>query len=162
PPINGGPAECQGSFGSADAVDFSTLPGNHVATFTVPPCNAFILTPTATGFGASGGSSNVTIVDSGACNWTASSSPPWVTITSATSGVGNGTITYSVATNTTIDARTANITITGDFVTSTVGISQDGKFLPPLSSIIVDGIADAAYGCPLAVQTIGTGFGNSV
>jgi len=31
-----------------------------------------------------------------------------------------------------------------------------------LSSIIVDGIAESAYGCPVAVQQIATGYGNSI
>ena len=160
-PINGGTLECQSSFGSSDAVDFSTLPGTHTFTLTVPPCNTFLLTPNTAAFDSTGGSSNATVVDSGACSWNATSNVPWVTITGGASGVGNGTITYSVATNTTIDARTASITVSGQFATASVTITEAGKFLPALSSIIVDGIAGAAYGCPLAVQTIGTGFGNS-
>jgi hypothetical protein len=159
---DGTPTYCQGSFGSADAVDFSALPGTHTFTFTVPDCNAFLLNPATTAFGSSGGASNVTVVDSGACTWTATSSQPWVTITGGLSGTGNGTITYSVATNTTIDARTASITVSGQFVTASVTITEDGKFLPPLSSIVVDGIAESAYGCPLSVQQIATGYGNSI
>ena len=160
-PINGGTLECQSSFSPSDAVDFSALPGTHTFTFTVPDCNAFLLSPTTTEFGSSGGASNVTVVDSGACTWTASSSAPWVTITSGASGTGNGTITYSVASNTTIDARTASFIVSGQFVTASVTITEDGKFLPPLGTIIIDGIAESGYGCPLAVQILGTGFGNS-
>src|SRR5882724_7234654 len=146
---------CQGSFFESSSVDFSTLPGTHTFTFTVPDCNAFQLTPAATAFGSSGGTSSVLVVDSGACSWTATSSQPWVTITGGASGTGNGTISYSVATNTTIDARSASIIVSGQFVTASVTITEDGKFLPPLSSIIVDGIAELAYGCPLAVQIQG-------
>ena len=87
-PINGGPSECQGSFGQADAVNFSTLPGTHEFMLTVPPCNSFLLTPAAVEFPSSGGSSNVTVVDSGACTWPASSTQPWVTITGGASGIG--------------------------------------------------------------------------
>jgi hypothetical protein len=161
-PINGGTLECQGSFGSADAVDFSALPGTHTITFTVPPCNAFLLSPPTTSFAVTGGVGSVSVVDSGACTWTAASSQPWVTITGGASGTGNGTITYSVATNATVDARTAIITVTGQFVTSSVTVTEDGKFLPALSSIIVDGVAESAFGCPIAVQIQGTGFGNSI
>jgi len=161
-PINGGPSECQGSFGSADAVDFSTLPGTHTFTFTVPPCNSFPLSPTAVEFTSSGGSSNVTVVDSGACSWNATSNVPWVTITSGSSGVGNGTITYSVASNTTVDARTASITVSGQFATASMNITEDGKILPPFGSIVVDGIAESAYGCPIAIQQLGTGFGKNL
>ncbi|HXI82673.1 MAG TPA: BACON domain-containing protein [Verrucomicrobiae bacterium] len=159
---DGTPTFCQGSFGSASAVNFSALPGTHTFTFAVPPCNAFLLSPATTNFAVNGGVGTVGVVDQGACSWTASSSQPWLTITGGASGVGNGTITYSVATNTTIDARTASIIVSGQFVTASATITEDGKFLPPLSSIIVDGIAESAYGCPIAVQIQGTGFGNSV
>jgi hypothetical protein len=159
---DGTPTYCQGSFGTASSVVFSSLPGTHSFTFTVPPCNDFLLSPTVTSFGSTGGASNVTVVDSGACTWTASSTQPWVTITGGASGTGNGTISYTAATNTTVDARTATLIVSGQFATASVTINEDGKFLPSLSSIIVDGIAEPAYGCPLAVQIQGTGFGNNV
>ena len=152
---------CQGSFGESTAVDFSAIPGTHSFTFTVPPCNAFQLSPATAAFGTSGGASNVSVVDFGSCSWNATSNVPWVTITSGASGVGIGTINYTVATNTTIDARTATLTVSGQFTTASVTITEDGKFLPPLSSIVVDGIAESAYGCPVAVQQIATGYGNS-
>jgi hypothetical protein len=161
-PINGGTLECQGSFGSADAVDFSTLPGTHSFTFTVPPCNAFQLTPATAAFGSSGGASNVAVVDSGGCSWSATSNVPWVTITSGLSGVGNGTITYSVVSNTTVDTRTATLTVSGQFTTASATITEAGILLPPLGSIVIDGIAEPAYGCPVAVQQLGTGFGKNL
>jgi len=162
PPINGGPSECQGSFGSADAVDFSTLPGTHTFTFTVPPCNAFQLTPVSAAFGSSGGSSNIAVVDFGSCPWTATTTQSWVTITGGASGTGNGTITYSVASNTAVDARTASITVSGQFATVSATITEAGILLPPLGNIIVDGIAEPAYGCPVAIQQLGTGFGKNL
>jgi hypothetical protein len=39
------------------------------------------------------------------CPWTATSNAAWLTITSATSGTGSGSIAYNVATNTGADAR---------------------------------------------------------
>ena len=160
-PINGGTLECQSSFGQVDAVDFSTLPGTHTFTFTVPPCNDFLLTPTTASFGSSGGASNVSVVDSGACSWTATSGVSWVTITGGASGVGNGTVSYSVSSNTSINARTGNITIAGQIVTQSVTVTQSGVVLPPLSGIIIDGTVDSGYGCPVAVQMIATSYGKN-
>ena len=158
---DGTPTYCQGSFGDASAVNFSTLPGTHSFTLSVPPCNAFQLSPASTAYSSSGGASNVTVVDSGACSWTATSGVSWVSITAGGSGVGNGTISYSVSSNTSINARTGNITIAGQIVTQSVTITQSGLILPPLSGIIIDGKVDAGYGCPVAVQRIGTSFGKN-
>jgi hypothetical protein len=161
PPINGGTLECQSSFGDASAVDFSALPGQHFFTLTVPPCNAFLLSPAGASFGSSGGASNVMVADSGACSWTATSGVSWVTITGGGSGVGNGTISYSVSSNTSINARTGNITIAGQIVTQSVTVTQSGIVLPPLGSIIVDGTVDPGYGCPVAVQLLSTSYGKN-
>ena len=50
------------------------------------------------------------------CAWTASSSAPWLTITSAPSGSGGGSVAYSVAANPTTAERSATISAgTGTF-----------------------------------------------
>jgi hypothetical protein len=154
---------CQGSFGESSAVDFSTIPGKHSFTLSVPPCNAILVNPTSAAFGTNGGPGTVTVSMVGGCSWSVTSNVPWITITSGGGpNSGSGTFTYSVTTNTSIDPRGGTMTVGGQFATNTVTISQDGIFLPPLSGIIIDGIAEAAYGCPVAVQQIGTGFGNNV
>jgi hypothetical protein len=158
---DGTPTYCQGSFGDASAVNFSALPGTHSFTFTVPPCNAFLLSPASASFGSSGGASNVTVANSGACSWTATSGVSWVTITAGGSGVGNGTVTYSVNSNTSINARTGNITIAGQIVTQSVTVTQAGLILPPLGNIIIDGTVDSGYGCPVSVQLLSTSFGKN-
>ncbi len=160
-PINGGPSECQGSFGDASAVDFSTLPGAHTFTLAVPPCNAFQLSSTGASYGSGGGSSNVTVTDSGPCSWNATSSVPWIVVTSGGSGVGNGTVTYSVSSNTSINARTGTLSIVGPFASASVSISQAGLVLPPLSGFMIDGTVDQGYGCPVAVQLLSTSFGKN-
>jgi hypothetical protein len=149
--------------GDPSGIDFSQLPGTHSFTITVPPCEVFLLNPTSAAYTTNGGSSSVGVTMVGNCSWQATSTVSWVTITSATSGSGNTTINYTVATNTTINPRTGLLTVSGgDGVAVSLTISQDGVFLPPLSSIIVDGIAESAYGCPIAVQRLQTQFGNSL
>ena len=109
-PINGGPSECQGSFGDASAVDFSSLPGTHTFTFTVPPCNSFALTPSNASFGSGGGTSNIAVgVGSLLLLRVATSSVPWIVVTSGGSGLGSGTFTYSVSSNASINARTGSL-----------------------------------------------------
>ena len=53
------------------------------------------------------------------CSWTAASNASWITVTSGSSGSGNGTVGYSVAANTGA-ARTGTLTVAG----STFTVSQ--------------------------------------
>jgi hypothetical protein len=62
---------------------------------------------------ASGGSGNLTIATEERCAWSATSNANWLTITSVSSGIGNGTVTYSVAPNAGPSGRKATITIAG-------------------------------------------------
>jgi hypothetical protein len=59
----------------------------------------YSISPTSASFPAAGGSTNVDVGVNSGCSWTASSSCPFVTITPA-SGIGPGTVTVTVATNT--------------------------------------------------------------
>jgi hypothetical protein len=51
------------------------------------------------------------------CSWTASSSTAWITITAGSSGLGNGTASYSVAANSSTTSRTGTMTIAGQTFT---------------------------------------------
>ncbi len=53
------------------------------------------------------------------CPWTVSSDADWLTITTGNSGIGNGTVEYSVAANNTPDERTGTLTIAGKTFTLT-------------------------------------------
>jgi hypothetical protein len=50
-------------------------------------------------FAAGGGGGSVRVTAGVGCGWTAVSNAPWVSIISGASGRGNGTVTYSVASN---------------------------------------------------------------
>ena len=45
------------------------------------------------------------------CPWTAASSVPWVAITSGSSGISSGTVSYSVASNQGSDDRSGTLTV---------------------------------------------------
>lgn len=53
------------------------------------------------------------------CEWMAVSNDPFVTITPGASGVGKGTLSYTVAANTNTTAVTGSITIAGKTFTIT-------------------------------------------
>jgi carboxypeptidase T len=66
--------------------------------------------PTFSSFSAAGGTGSFSLIAAEECVWTVTPSTAWVTITSASSGIGNGTITYSVGSNAGATARKAIIT----------------------------------------------------
>jgi len=76
------------------------------------PCT-YTLTPSSASFTAAAGSGSVNVSGMRGCAWTAQSAVSWITMTSGSSGNGNGAVTYSVAANTTKKARTGSLTIAG-------------------------------------------------
>lgn len=66
--------------------------------------------PTSQSFPSAGGAGGVAVTTIAGCAWSASSNAPWLVITSATSGNGPGTVTYTVGANTGV-ARVGVITI---------------------------------------------------
>ncbi|HEY3547205.1 MAG TPA: BACON domain-containing carbohydrate-binding protein [Propionicimonas sp.] len=55
----------------------------------------------------------MTVTAATGCAWAASSNASWLTVTSGSSGTGNGTVTYSAASNAATSSRSATITIGG-------------------------------------------------
>src|SRR6267142_1144540 len=90
-------------------------------TFTVNQAGvscAFTLGSTNSPVSASGGTGNVSFTATASdCRWTANSNDGFITLTSALSGTGNGTISYSVAPNTSSKARSGTLTIAGQTFT---------------------------------------------
>ena len=72
----------------------------------------YTLSPTAQSFSAAGGSGTVNVATAAGCAWQAVSNASWITITSG-NGMGNGTMTYSVAANPNQTSRHATINIDG-------------------------------------------------
>src|SRR6185436_19778532 len=75
---------------------------------------AYTISPTNQSFGASGEtSSSVVVAAASGCKWTAVSNANWITITSGSSGNGDGTVNYSVDANPGTSPRTGAMTIAG-------------------------------------------------
>jgi hypothetical protein len=72
---------------------------------------SYTISPASQNFSAAGGpGSPVTVGTQNECRWTVRSNDAWITVTSDSNGVGNGTFTYSVAANTGA-ARTGTLTV---------------------------------------------------
>jgi len=69
----------------------------HQVTVTQNQGCWFKLDPGDQAFGRAGGAGSVALASDQACQWTSSSSVDWITITSAWSGTGSGTLTFAVA-----------------------------------------------------------------
>jgi hypothetical protein len=67
---------------------------------------------------AAGNGPVVTVTATEGCSWTAKSDDPWIVVTSATSGTGNGSVTFKVSANG-AKQRTGTLTIAGKTFTVT-------------------------------------------
>lgn len=92
-----------------------------VAAFKTAPAGCtYTLSAPGASFTAAAGSGSAGVTAGPACNWTASTATNWITITSGSSGTGNGTVNYSITSNSG-SARSGSITIAGQTFT----VSQD-------------------------------------
>jgi Viral BACON domain/Putative binding domain, N-terminal len=98
------------------------------ATFTLTQSGSctFVASPTSRGINPAGGTASVTVTAGSGCSWTATRSGSWITITSGSSGSGNGTVNYRVSANRGSSSRTGTLTIAGQPVT----ITQSGARAP--------------------------------
>ena len=72
----------------------------------------YAISPGAQGFTAAGGSGTVTITAPAGCGWNAASTLPFVSFSGASSGSGNGVLSFSVAANESVD-RSGTFTVAG-------------------------------------------------
>ncbi len=93
-------------------------------TFTVTQAAGctYSITPTATNVAAGASTGNVAVSTGASCQWSASSSAAWISITGGASGSGPGTVSYSLAANTGTTSRTGSATIAGQ----TFSVTQEG------------------------------------
>lgn len=80
--------------------------------FAAPVCT-YDAVPRSRTFTAQAAADTFGVTTQPGCAWTAASDRPWLTVTGGAAGNGNGTVSYSVAQNTTAQERTGAITVTG-------------------------------------------------
>lgn len=98
--------------GEADIIaTYQNVTGTLHVVLGAAPC-VFSLFPQTVQMGSGGGTQTLTVLTGNGCSWTAKSSDPFMTITSAASGTGSGLVTISVAPDSG-PARSATLTVGG-------------------------------------------------
>ena len=95
-------------------------------TPTPAPVCTFSLSSTALTFSASANTGIVGVIAPSGCAWSASSNASWLTVSSGSSGTGNGTVTFQMAANTGANAQTGTLTVANQTVT----VTQAGTSTP--------------------------------
>lgn len=118
------------NLGSARDGRFVIADNNFVVKQAQDPCLAApVVAPTSQAFGESGGLGNISVTRAAECGaWSASTLSSWITLTGATSGTGNGTVSYTVAANTGV-ARSGTVRV--GTATHTVNQAANACFLAP-------------------------------
>ena len=95
---------------------------------SAPPSTCTVnISPTSQNVSAAGGSGiSVTVSAASTCQWRATSEATWITINTGANGTGNGTVVFSVASNTGAQ-RTGTLSIGGRALT----VTQAGSSSPP-------------------------------
>lgn len=104
-------------------------------------------------FGPAGGSGSISITTSSNCSWTASSSSSWLAITSDTSGLGPGSLSYTVAANAG-RARTGAITASGQSLNIAQSSSTSST---PVTITTPSPLPDAITQTPYSITLSATG-----
>jgi hypothetical protein len=93
---------------------------NQAAAVPAPTCT-YNVSPTNVKMGRGGDTKSVKVDTTAGCSWTASSNTSWITITSGSSGTGDGNVSVTASSNTTGAKRTGSLTVAG----RTITVEQD-------------------------------------
>jgi hypothetical protein len=73
----------------------------------------FDVSPQQQNFAAAGGNGTIHVAAPSACSWTATTTAPWLTISSGASGQGTGDVSYTVAENKATESRGGTVDVAG-------------------------------------------------
>ena len=109
--------------------------GGQVVTISqnAAPCS-YTLSPASVSVGSGTATGTFSMAATAGCAWTATSSAPWLTVTSGATGSGNGTVGYSVAANPNTTLRTATISAGGQTFTVTQAAVVCSTTISPTAS----------------------------
>lgn len=105
----------------ASVADTAAFTGGPTCTYAVSPANP------AT-FGAAGGTGMVSVTTQAGCAWNAVSNSPFISIVAPASNVGNGSIAFSVATNSSAASRTGSLSVAGETISITQAGTSPGQY----------------------------------
>ena len=140
------PAQTQ-SFLESRAIDrgptgYDYLYGHGRLWLGSPPCS-YSISPTSANPSASGGPGSFSVTATASCPWTASSNSAWISVTSGSSGAGNGSVGYSVGVNSSASPRSGTITAAGKtFTVNQSGAPTCSYSISP-TSVSVDAAGEA-------------------
>jgi hypothetical protein len=77
------------------------------------------ISPSSASYSKDGATGSFGVSAPAHCSWSATSNSPWLTITSGSTGSGNGSVGYAVDRNRDVDARTGTITVGAETFTVT-------------------------------------------
>jgi hypothetical protein len=100
-----------------------------------PNCNTAI-SPASQNVPAAGGTGSISVESQSLCDWMVTSNAPWITVTSAPTGRGNGAVTFAVAANTGA-ARTGTITISNRTFTLSQAAGAAPSPTPPACTFTI-------------------------
>ncbi len=150
-------------------VVLTTTSGTNAVTVPVylTVANPFTINPTSASVPATGSSGTVTVTSTSAtAPWTAVSNASFITVTAGSSGTGNGTVSYTVAANTSASQQIGTITIGG--LTFTVTEAAGGQappevtvFSPSQGATGVSTAASLTWGAVTGATSYNVYFGTS-
>jgi hypothetical protein len=133
-----------------------TVAGQRVIVIQAVGCSVAIA-PTTQTVSADGGSGAISVTTAAGCPWSAQSETAWISITSATSGTGPATVTFSVGA---WDgpSRTGTLRVGPHVFTVTQGVGCSVAIAPTTQTVSADGGSGAirvttAAGCPWSAQS---------
>lgn len=145
---------------SGSRTGYLTVDGKSITVKQQGSGCSYSVSPGSKTVGTSATSGSLTITAGSNCPWTVESSDPsWLTVTSSVSGTGNGTVSYSVAADTSSVERTASIFVQQAAGTANLSVTQDPSasgcnysLSSYSASVAVSGVSDR-----FSVTTTGSG-----
>jgi uncharacterized repeat protein (TIGR01451 family) len=107
----------RGGYAGTDTAYFDNL----TVTSDSQNCS-YSLPRSSQAFPSAGGTGTVSVQSLAGCSWTAASDVPWLSITGGAGGIHNGTVTYTVAANSSSSSRAGTVTVGGQ----TFNVTQSG------------------------------------
>jgi hypothetical protein len=116
-----------------------TIAGQTVTVDQTAVACTYTVSPTSRSLGSSGGTSTFSVGAPSGCAWTATETASWITITGGASGSGNGTVAFTVASNSATSARSATMTIGGRGAAVNQAAAPCTYTVSPISQSVVRG-----------------------